>query len=256
MKYPHLCCSFFRPFFSLMCAFSNVSLLRRVFVFSRRISWESSTFCRCKHLSIRSPFVACLFSFAAFLGKARPFADASTYRNVLPLKEVLRRRSHRSLYVFAFREFAPTYLFNANMKCRCEYWSGSLGAFIRALTPISKDDQSLPKRKNRWSAAKDQKGSYIGKIVNKIPLCANCRFYCSELWMIRFLEDPFIVTPFCCGVSVHAIRSDKKPVIYAFLRGTITIKWRWSLSFMQKTTWFYKITRHISPIYLINSRAL
>lgn len=128
--------------------------------------------------------------------------------------------------------------------------------FIRALTPISKDDQSLPKRKNRWSAAKDQKGSYVGKIVNKIPLCANYRFYCSELWMIRFLEDPFIVAPFCCGVSVHAIRSDKKPVIYAFLRGTITIKWRWSLSFMQKTTWFYKITRHISPIYLINSRAL
>lgn len=129
MKYPHLCCSFFRPFFSLMCAFSNVSLLRRVFVFSRRISWESSTFCRCKYLSIRSPFVACLFSFAAFLGKARPFADAGTCRNVLPLKEVLRRRSHRSLYVFAFCKFAPTYLFNANMKCRCEYWSGSLGAF-------------------------------------------------------------------------------------------------------------------------------
>lgn len=124
MKYPHLCCSFFRPFFSLMCAFSNVSLLRRVFVFSRRISWESSTFCRCKHLSVRSPFVACLFSFAAFLGKARPFADAGTCRNVLPLKEVLRRRSHRSLYVFAFREFAPAPLSNTNIK-RNEYALGA-----------------------------------------------------------------------------------------------------------------------------------
>ena len=240
MKYPHLCCSFFRPFFSLMCAFSNVSLLRRVFVFSRRISWESSTFCRCKHLSIRSPFVACLFSFAAFLGKARPFADAGTCRNVLPLKEVLRRRSHRSLYVFAFREFAPTYLFNANMKCRCEYWSGSLGAFIRALTPISKDDQSLPKRKNRWSAAKDQKGSYIGKIVNKIPLCANYRFNCSELWMIRFLEDPFIVAPLCGGVSVHAIRSDKMPVLYALSAPHIDHKMAYTIKFQAKTAWFYK----------------
>lgn len=69
---------------------------------------------------IRSPFVACLFSFAAFLGKARPFADAGTCRNVLPLKEVLRRRSHRSLYVFAFREFAPAPLSNTNIK-RNEY---------------------------------------------------------------------------------------------------------------------------------------
>ena len=125
--------------------------------FSRRISWESSTFCRCKHLSIRSPFVACLFSFAAFLGKARPFADAGTCRNVLPLKEVLRRRSHRSLYVFAFCEFAPAPLSNTNMKCRCEYWSGSLGAFIRALTPISKDDQSLPKRKKPMIGGKRSK---------------------------------------------------------------------------------------------------
>lgn len=236
MKYPHLCCSFFRPFFSLMCAFSNVSLLRRVFVFSRRISWESSTFCRCKHLSIRSPFVACLFSFAAFLGKARPFADTGPVVMFCPWKKSC---AVGRIGLYTFLRFASS----SRSICSTRIWNVDVNIdpaasahFIRALTPISKDDQSLPKRKNRWSAAKDQKGSHIGKIVNKIPLCANYRFYCSELWIIRLLENPFIVTPFFCGVSVHSIRSDKKPVIYAFLRGTMTIKWRWSLSFMQKTT--------------------
>ena len=123
MKYPHLCCSFFRPFFSLMCAFSNVSLLRRVFVFSRRISWESSTFCRCKHLSIRSPFVACLFSFAAFLGKARPFADAGTCLMFCPWKKSCAV-GRIGLYTFlrfasSPRRICSTRIWNEmNIKCR------------------------------------------------------------------------------------------------------------------------------------------
>lgn len=51
-------------------------------------------------------------------------------------------------------------------------------------------------------------------------------FYRDALWIIRLLEDPLIVTPLCGGVSVHAIRSDKMPVLYALSAPHIDYKWR------------------------------
>lgn len=53
--------------------------------------------------------------------------------------------------------------------------------------------------------------------------------------MIRFLEDPFIVAPFCCGVSVHAIRSDKMPVLYALSAPHIDHKMAYTIKFQAKT---------------------
>ena len=60
-------------------------------------------------------------------------------------------------------------------------------------------------------------------------------FYRDALWMIRFLEDPFIVAPFCCGVSVHAIRSDKMPVLYALSAPHIDHKMAYTIKFQAKT---------------------
>ena len=163
MKYPHLCCSFFRPFFSLMCAFSNVSLLRRVFVFSRRISWESSTFCRCKHLSIRSPFVACLFSFAVFFRKGSAFCrrgkpprDRNAHHYMI--RNLCPRKSHASsvawvLFLFlrfasSLRRICSTRILNVEMNIKMQ--PGSLGALdpsfnihIKSRPKLTKANKSM-----------------------------------------------------------------------------------------------------------------